>query len=271
MSSKVNEKSTKPEIWAAYKEILSELQAGPIAVTDNNKVRELSTLLEQSKSDLITKFEATLKAVDGAANDYIIAEQTLIKRKAEIINELEQSKAELQAAIDQVRKGWEQEQSDRKRSREREAEEYTYEVNKKRRSEEEAFQTKWQAKFADLNTREATLKDQEERLVELERNAENAPEQLQKAVKEACDLLAKELKTAHDAELKEVRQQLEHQKSILELRLQTAEASAAAKDKQLADLQKQLDSASAQLKDMAVTVIRASNQSAGQQTIPSAS
>ena len=104
MSSKVNEKSTKPEIWAAYKELLLELQAGPIAVTDNNKVSELSTILEQSRSDLITKFETTLKAVDSAANDYVVAEQTLTKRKAEIINGLEQSRNELQTTIDQVRR-----------------------------------------------------------------------------------------------------------------------------------------------------------------------
>lgn len=270
MSSKVNEKSTKPEIWAAYKELLLELQAGPIAVTDNNKVSELITILEQSRNDLITKFETTLKAVDSAAGDYVIAEQTLAKRKTEIINELEQSRTELQTTIDQVHRDWEQEQSDRKRSRERETEEYTYDLTKKRRTEEESFQTKWQVKFADLNTREVTIKDQEDRLAELEQSAEKAPEQLQKAVKEACDLLTKELKTAHDAELKEVRQQLEHQKSILELKLQTAEASTAAKEKQLTDLQKQLDNASAQLKDMAVTVIRANNQP-NQQATTSAS
>jgi len=270
MSSKVNEKSTKPEIWAAYKELLLELQAGPIAVSDNNKVSELSTILEQSKGDLITKFETTLKAIDSAANDYVVAEQTLAKRKTDIINELEQSKAELQTTIDQVRRDWEQEQSDRQRSREREAEEYTYETNKKRRAEEEAFQTKWQGKFADLNTREEALKSQEDRLTDLEQGAEKAPEQLQKAVKEACDMLTKELKTAHDTELREVRQQLEHQKSILELKLQTAETSIATKDKQLTDLQKQLDNASAQLKDMAVTVIQAANQPM-QQASPSAS
>jgi chromosome segregation ATPase len=261
MSSKVNEKSTKTEIWAAYKELLAEFQAGPIAVvTGDNKVNGLSAALEQSKSDLLAKFDTTLKAVDGAADDYVVAEQTLARRKAEIISDLEKSRLELQTSIDQVRKDWEQEQTDRKRSRERETEEYAYDIGKKRRTEEETFEAKWQAKFADLNTREAALKVQEGRLAELEQGAEKAPELLQKAVKEACDLLAKELKATHEAELKEVRQQLEHQKSMLELKLQTAEAAATAKDKQLTDLQKQLDNASAQLKDMAVTVIRASSQ-----------
>lgn len=260
MSSKVNEKSTKTEIWAAYKELLSEFQAGPVAVTGNNKVTDLGAALEQSRNDLLAKFEATLKAVDSAADDYVAAEQTLARRKAEIISDLEKSRLELQTSIDQARKDWEQEQADRKRSRERETEEYAYEIGKKRRAEEEAFQAKWQAKSADLDTRETALKVQEGRLAELEQSAEKAPEQLQKAVKEACDLLTKELKATYEAGLKEVRQQLEHQKSILELKLQTAETTAAAKDKQLADLQKQLDNASSQLKDMAVTVIRASSQ-----------
>jgi DNA repair exonuclease SbcCD ATPase subunit len=262
MVAKVNDKSTKTEIWAAYKELLETFQAAPAVVAGSTGgVNELGAALERSKSELLEKFEAALKAVGGAADDYATAEQQLDKRKAESIERLERSKAELQTAIDQVRKGWEQEQADHRREREREVEDYAYELSKKRRAEEEAFQTKWQTKFAELDNREAALKPQESRLVELERAAEEAPEQLDKAVQEAKERLTKELQTAHGAELKDVKQQAEHQKSLLDLRLQTAEASVTAKDKQLAELQKQLETASAQLKDMAVTVIRASNNS----------
>jgi DNA repair exonuclease SbcCD ATPase subunit len=252
MVAKVNDKSTKTEIWAAYKELLETFQAAPAVVAGSTGgVNELGAALERSKSELLEKFEAALKAVGGAADDYATAEQQLDKRKAESIERLERSKAELQTAIDQVRKGWEQEQADHRREREREVEDYAYELSKKRRAEEEAFQTKWQTKFAELDNREAALKPQESRLVELERAAEE----------EAKERLTKELQTAHGAELKDVKQQAEHQKSLLDLRLQTAEASVTAKDKQLAELQKQLETASAQLKDMAVTVIRASNNS----------
>lgn len=260
MADKVNEKSTKIEIWAAYKELLEGFRAGPVAVTGGNtKLNELGVLIEQSKSDLLTKLDAAREVVDNVTDGYVSAEQMLAKRKAEIIDELERSRADLQAAIDKERKNWDQEQIDCKRLRQREVEEYTYELNKKRRTEEESFQTKWQTKFAEINARETTLKNQEDQLRELELAVSKAPEQLQKAVKEACDTLAKELKMAHDAELKESRQQSDHQKNILELKLQTAELSIAAKDKQLVDLQKQLDNASTQLKDMAVTVIRAAN------------
>lgn len=261
MSANVSEKSTKPEIWAAYKALLEEFQAGPVtASSGNTDLDKLGSSLEHSKTDLIAKFEAAKATIASAADDYVIAQQTLAKRKAEVIAELEQSKTSLQATIDQVRKNWDQEQADVKRTRERETEEYTYELNKKRRSEEETFQAKWHAKFAEIETREATLKEQEGRLAELEKAAKAAPEQQQKAVKEACDSLAKDLKVTHETESKEIRQQLEHQKSMLELKLQNAEVAISARDKQLADLQKQLDGASTQLKDMAVTVIRASSQ-----------
>lgn len=260
MADKVNEKSTKTEIWAAYKEILAGFQSGPVAVAGGNtKLNEISTSLEQSRNDLLTKLDTARETINSAANDYAVAEQILTKRKAEIIEGLERSKSDLQSAIDQERKNWEQEQADCKRLRQREVEEYTYELNKKRRAEEESFQTKWQTKFAEINTRETILKGQEDQLRELELAVGKAPEQLQKAVKDACDTLTKELKITHESETKEIRQQSDHQKNILELKLQTAELSIAAKDKQLIDLQKQLDSASTQLKDMAITVIRAAN------------
>jgi chromosome segregation ATPase len=260
MAAKVSDKSTKTEIWTAYKELLETFKTEPAVVASNSsEVNELGAALEHSKAELLGKFEAALKAVGGVADDYAAAEQALGKRKAESIERLERSKAELQEVIDQVRKSWEQEQADHKRECEREAEEYAYELNKKRRAEEETFQSKWQTKFVELDRREAELKTQESRLAELEQAAEKAPEQLEKAVSEAKEKLVKEIQVAHTAELKDVRQQAEHQKSLLELKLQTAEAAVVAKDKQLTELQKQLEAASAQLKDMAVTVIKASN------------
>lgn len=257
----VNEKSTKTEIWAAYKELQAKFQSQPLSIAgeDNPMVNELGVALEQTKTSLLRQFEVAQKVADSIANDYASAEQALAKRKSEIVDGLERSRAELQVAIDEARTSWERGQDDRKRAREREAEEYTYELNKKRRAEEEAFQSKWRAKFTELDSREATLKSKEDHLKQLEQESEAAPEKLQKTVEEACNALAKELKTTHDAELKELRQHADHQKSLLELKLQTAEMSVAAKDKQLSELQKQLESASAQLKDMAVTVIRASN------------
>ncbi len=260
--AKVNEKSTKTEIWAAYKELMDSYQAAPSVVLGSmSAVDSLGSSLELSRNELTEKFESALKVLKSAADDYAAAEQMINRTKTESIEELERSKNELQAAIDMARKSWDQEKSDHTREREREAEEYTYELNKKRRSEEEAFQSKWQAKFAELDSREAELKAKESRLTELEKMAEEAPTKLEEAVKQAKENLGKELQTAHAAEAKDARLQAEHQRSILELKLQTAEASIVAKDKQLAELQKQLDAASSQLKDMAVTVIRASNSS----------
>ena len=113
MVAKVNDKSTKTEIWAAYKELLETFQAAPAVVAGSTGgVNELGAALERSKSELLEKFEAALKAVGGAADDYAAAEQLLDKRKTESIEGLERSKAELQTVIDQVRKGWEQEQAD---------------------------------------------------------------------------------------------------------------------------------------------------------------
>jgi chromosome segregation ATPase len=263
----VDEKSKKQDIWAAYQQLLADFRAKPVVVSGgDSKVKQLCGNLDEAKAAILAEFETAQKQLAGATEDYAVAEQTLAKRKEEIIAEYEKARADLQESIDLIRKNWDLERADLKRTREREAEEYTYDLGKKRRDEEESFRTKWQAKFADLEQREAVLKEKETSLKDLETAVQNAPKELEKAVKDACDALSKSMKLEHDAVTKELRQQATHAESILTLKLQSAEATVAAKDKQIVELQKQLESVSAQLKDMAVTVIRSNAQSA--QSVP---
>lgn len=256
----INEKSTKAEMWQAYKELLAKFEGGTVSVSaKDTKLDKLNNGLLAARDELLATFETALSEVQSTAQEQQAIQDMLAKRKIEIIAELEKARAELQAAIDDTRKLWEIEKSDTKRDREREAEEYTYELNKKRRDEEAAYAAKRQQREAELNTREALIKEQESELADLRKAVEQAPKELEVAVKTMRETLAAELKAEHAAETKDAKQQAEHVKSIIELRLQTAETAVAARDKQITELQNQLQAAQSQLKDMAVTVIRSSS------------
>jgi hypothetical protein len=103
------------------------------------------------------------------------------------------------------------------------------------------------------------LDEREQSAKALSAQVDAFPTQLDSAVKGAREETAKELKAQADSELKQTKQQLEHEKSIFLLKLQSAEASISAQAKQIAELQRQLDGSSAQLKDMAVAVIQSKN------------
>ncbi len=270
-ASKVSEKSTKVEIWEAYNTLLVDLKQRPVAVSDDPaKLQQMTAAMVEAKASLTGHFEATIERLSGVQQAYQEADQQLSVRKGQTINDLEKSKAGLQEAITTIRKQWEQEGTDRDLNRKREVEAYEYELNRKRRDSEETYaqknrerETVYAQKSKErelaLDSRVAAIAEREQLVSNLQKQVDNFPTQLEQAVKTAHEETAKEHSRQAAAELKDARQALEHEKSILALKLQTAEASVTNTTKQLTELQRQLDVSNRQLKEMAVTVIQAQN------------
>lgn len=260
--AKVSDRSTKNEIWEAYQQLLGELQNQPLTVSeDPAKLQKMTAAVSEAKAALMGHFEATIERLGTVQQAYQEADQDLARRKAATLETLEQSKRDLQLSIETVKKQWETEKADREAQRQRDEETYTYNLSRKRRDDEEAYAQKTREREAKLTEREAALADREQSTKALTAEVDAFPARLEAAVKAAREETAKDLKAQADSELQQTTQQLEHEKSILVLKLQTAEASIAAQAKQITDLQRQLDTSSAQLKDMAVTVIQAKNVS----------
>lgn len=258
--NKVSEKSTKGEIWDAYNKLFTELQNRPVAVSDDPaKLQKMTAAMSEARAALMGQFEATIERLTGVQQAYQEADQELQQRKAKTAESLEQSKRELHDVIQTVRKQWEQEKADHELQRKREVESYDYELAHKRRENEEAYNQKVREREATLAEREAAASEREQATAALQDQVDSFPAQLEQAVKAARDETVKELKQQAATELKEARQALEHEKSILSLKLQSAESTNIGLSKQIVDLQRQLDASSQQLKEMAVAVIQAKN------------
>lgn len=257
---KVTEKSTKTEIWQAYRQALARLEGQPAGISDDaSKLYALTTSIQKTKSSLGDSFDAAAEQLAGLQQAYAAAGQELARHKSEAREAVEQARGQLEAEIQVVRKQWQQEQTDRELARKREEDAYEYDLSRKRRDENEAYERSAKQREAALADREATVAEREQKLDELQQQVAGFPAERDQAVKAAGDELARELKTAADNTIKDTKLTAEHEKSILGLKLQNAEAAIASQGKQITELQRQLDVSAAQLREMAVAVIQAKN------------
>lgn len=258
MATKVNEKSTKTEIWDAYKQLLNEAQRRPVVIADDpTRLQKMVDVVTEAKATLVGRFETTIERLNATQQSYAEAEQDLARRKTAALDTIERDKQQLEGAIDAVRKQWEQEKADQELRRQREEDTFQYNLAHKRRDEQETYDHKVGERETAIANREAELTKREQTVDELTKQVGAFPSQLEAGVKAAKEDVTKTLKADHAIELKDIKQQAEHEKSILNLKLQTAESAITAQTKQVAELQRQLDISSTQLKEMAVTVIQA--------------
>lgn len=259
-SSNVNEKSTKGDIWEAYQHLLSDLQQRPALVSaDPAQLQNMTANLAEAKAELIGRFDATLERLGAIQQAYQDADQELGRRKANVIEVVEQDKKQLESSIAAIRVAWEQEKIDHDLKQSRDEDAYKYDLAISRRTEQEVHDQKTKELQAQLAAREASVEEREQVLAELTAEVEAFPNRLDQTAKTARDELAKELKSEYDSAMRDLKQTSEHEKAILSLKLGTAEASIAANLKQIAELQRQLDASAKQLKDMAVAVIQSKN------------
>jgi len=258
--AKVNERSTKGELWRAYQELLGQLQNEPVAIAENpSQLGGITKDLSDVKLSLGHELDKATERLGKIAEAYRQADQELGQRKAAVVQAVEAMKRQVEDSIKAVKKQREQEDADKALERQREAEEYRYNLNRQRREEEEQYSVKLKAREQQLDNRETVLSEQEKQLAELKKQVEAFPQQLIEAEKTAREETAKNLTAEHNTLVKELKQDHQYQKGMLELKLQTAESDIASQQKQLAELKQQLDKNSQQLKDMAVTVIQAGN------------
>jgi uncharacterized membrane-anchored protein YhcB (DUF1043 family) len=256
-SAKVNEKSTKTDIWEAYQSLLGDLQQHPVSVSDDPaKLQKMTTALAEAKASLVGHFDATIERLGTLQQAYSDADQDLARRKNLVIEVIEQEKKQLEASIAAIRTQWEQEKTDLNLKRQRDDDAYTYELTRKRRDEQETYDQKTKVREQNLAERETAVVEREHTIADLTAEVEAFPAHLQEATKNAREELAKELKAECNDTVKDLKQASEHEKSILNLKLQSAEATINVQTKQVADIQRQLEASAAQLKEMAVAVIQ---------------
>jgi hypothetical protein len=137
----VSEKSTKPELWAAYNELLGQLEGRPAASASPEVQAALAKDPTRSLAELKLKMSQQLDALGADAQDDLDSLQD-VRRQIQLERRrlLEAQRAQqdqLAAAMAGVRQQWQQEQTEHERQqkqlqqelqrdRQREEEEYRY-------------------------------------------------------------------------------------------------------------------------------------------------
>ncbi len=215
--------------------------------------------LERKELDRLHKIDVAATALDQLVQDYG-------RQKQELETEIAARRAaweEEAARADRERK--EQEEALRKQ-RQREAEDFEYKKTQERKKaqdkydEEVRLQEKTNLEKQDTlgkswQLREAALKEREEELARLRKEAEAFPKRLEAEAKDAAERARRESEARLQQEILVMKKDAEAEKRFGDLRVKTLEETAAHQLAQIAALEKQLADAKQQVQDIAVKAI----------------
>lgn len=215
--------------------------------------------LERKELDRLHKIDIAATALDQLVQDYS-------RQKLELEAEIAARRAaweEEAARVDRERK--EQEDS-LKKQRQREAEDFEYKKaqerkkaqdkydeevrlqEKKNQEKQEALEKSWQG-------RELALKDREEELARLRKEAETFPKRLETEAGAAAERARREAEARLQQEILVMKKDADAEKRMGELRVKMLEETVAHQHTQIAALEKQLSDAKQQVQDIAVKAI----------------
>lgn len=221
-------------------------------------VRE-AVALERGEIERLHKIDIAASGLDQMMQDYA------------------REKERLDAEISGQRAGWEEEglkvlverkeQDDAiKKQRQREIEEYDYKKNLERKKDKDKYeeeqrltakknQERQEAMEKDWLSRDAALKEREDELVRLKKDAAEQPMRLEKEIAAAVDRARLGTTSKVDQQMLILKTGAETEKRIAELKVKALEEALARNGQQIAALEKQLTEAKQQVQDIAVKAI----------------
>ncbi len=283
----VSEKNTKNEILAAYQELLVEVSGSAtpsleyqeeksvVAAASGQTVEKITSELSKLKlsfaaavndlTDRLTQEAETLATIQKAI---AIAKKELeetqkIKVTAGFLYRLLETQKEKEQAFEkdmaEKRKAWAAEEKaheeEMSKQRTRDEEEYGYEMKllKQRDADErESVKLARERKEEEEASVKAALYKE---LEELRKKVVQAPTDTEKTVKEAVARALVEAKRDADVVMTQIKFQAESDLRVAELKIESLEALGKSQTNDIVQLKKQLDEATRQVKDIAVSVI----------------
>lgn len=288
----ISEKNTKGEILEAYSELIQQLNQesfpeirtpeektvlekasnetvqkivtdlGDLRVSINKTISELTDQLTGAAERLTTVQKAiNITQTELTETNNIKIQAGLLQRMVVLQN---QKQEEFEKDMDLKRKVWEDEQKDyeasSKRMRAREEEEYSYEqsIARKRISEEIAEEKRvWEKQKQDQKEQYGQIVAE---LEQLRKKVVSFPEEIEKSVKEAINKTIAEDKKEFQTQQSFTKQQTDNQLQIAQLKINTLEETVKTQNIEIANLKKQFEDATRQVRDIAVTVIEGSKK-----------
>ena len=238
---KIGPTSTKTEIWEAYQEVLKQAETGETAPSAPTKSLRTAT---GSLQNAVATLVSVKTAIDEGINK-------LEQQRQQQLEDEQKAQDELRKFQEDMKRAKQELDYDLKRTRQQKVDELEVELKTKRRAHEETISQEKQA----LQLKKEELSSWEKEFNRLKKLVEEFPAQLDKAVKQAAETAGSEeqqkAKVARDLTEK----QAEGEKAVAVLKIQTLEKTVKDQAEEIKALKSQLEQATRQVKDIAVSVI----------------
>jgi len=294
----VSERSTKSELFDAYKELLTQIEEKPEDETHKEEKQIVDTAAKETVEKIVgdlSQLKISLSQTIGGLMEKLTteAERLAAIRKAITIaqKELEETQKvkitarELYALIalqkkqetdfkqemDTQRKAWELEQKQyeetKKRERVREEEEYEYHKKLQRKRDQEIWDEEKRKhdgrKQEELEARQAMLKE----LDELRRTVAAFPALKDKEIKAAVTQTLAQANKDNQIHQNFARQEADSRLKLAQSQIASLEHTVKSQEAQIREFKTQLEAATKHIKDIAISVVEGSKKES--QTPPS--
>jgi hypothetical protein len=276
LAKKVTERSTKQDIWAAYHELFGRIENKPIE-QGRVKVRgELFEKLEELKKEISRAIETIGEKATESLNDLASVRDEVAGEKKQMLATLDEQKQLLEKEIKTIRHFWEHEQLEKKEkedegarqkelTRRKEEDEYNYSTERERREELDKLEREIAQKREEIDCEKTEMTARKAEIVEMGKKIENFPAQIEKAVKEAQNVLSSELLKSHNNQIKEMELIFQGKENLLNSENGNLKSLSDSRAQEIESLKKQLSEANNRLKEMAVSAISAVRSDARKQ------
>ncbi len=228
------------------------------------EVKLLSTVreavrLEQKELEQLHKIDVAATALDQMVQDYA-------REKERLETEIQSQRATWEEEAARVALERKEQEEAIKKQRQREVEEYEYKKNLERKKEKDKHeedarlaakknQERQEALEKDWLGREAVLKEREDEVARLRKDAADWPARLEKEIAAAAERARAETTAKLDQQMIILKSSAETEKRIAELRVKSLDEAVARSALQVVALEKQLAEAKQQVQDIAVKAI----------------
>ena len=230
-------------------------------VDEVNRLTTLRAAVELERTEL-----ERLHKIDVAATALDLLVQEYAKQKAQFEAAMAAQKSVWDENVENAERERKEQEDALKKQRQREIDEYEYKKNLERkraqdkheeelRQQEKKNQDRQEALDKSWAQREAALREQEEELIRLRKEAAEFPARLDREVQQASMQAAKEARQQADQQMQLAQKEAESDRRMAELQIKTLEGLVARQNTQISDMQKQLDEAKRQVQEIAVRAI----------------
>ncbi|HLB32395.1 MAG TPA: hypothetical protein VJL27_02470 [Patescibacteria group bacterium] len=276
ITKKVTEKNTKQDIWAAYNELIGQIEDKPIQPGRAKVREELLGKLEEQRKEIVRAVELIGGKAAESLTDLVSVRDEVAVEKKQMLASYAEQKQKIEDEIKTIRHFWEHEQQEKnvkdneearqkELARRKEEDEYRFMTERGRREELDKLDREIAQKRLDIDKEKAEVAARKSEIVEMGKKIDAFPVQIDKAVKEAQAQLSSELSKSHNHQIKETELLFQGKENLLNSEISNLKSLSDSRAQEIESQKKQLSDANNRLKEMAVSAIGAVRSEARKQ------